>query len=82
MTHLAKAPRLDEPNDGANDALRGSAVVCSQRLATIIASSIDALDGRLDGPLDDPPGTAVSLDGFDRAVAAASTPLLRRILSP
>ena len=82
MTPVGKAPRLDEPTDGVDDALRGGAVVCPQRFATTIVSSIDARDPLLDGPRTAPPRPAASLDGCGRAGATAATPLPRRVLSP
>jgi hypothetical protein len=82
MPYVGKAPRLDDPNDGADHAVRRVAVVCPQRLATTIVSAIDALARLLDGPRNAPPRTLVSLDGVDRAGAAAATPLSGCILSP
>jgi hypothetical protein len=80
MTLRSIDTRLDD--DGARDASRGVAVACSLGCSTTSTSSIDLLDGHVDGPLNDPRRTAASFNGSDPAIAATATPLSRCVLSP
>jgi hypothetical protein len=81
-TQVDNAPGLDDRNDGVNGASRRVAVVCSLRSPMTTLISTDPLQPRLDGPPDDSTSAAAFTNRSDRTVAAATTPLSRRVLSP